>query len=276
MRTFPILVLLPFLVFISCASQPEIVSRDDLKQYYDLFDVKGTFVLHDLKNRKLFVYNQEEANKPFTPASTFKILNSLIGLETGVVSDAAYTIPWDSVQRDIPNWNQDQSLASAFKYSAVWYYQEMARRIGEDQMASWVEKSGYGNADTSSGVDRFWLSGSLRITPIQQVVFLQRLYESELPFSKRSMDIVKETMVEERGEEYTLSSKTGWGNQDGEEIGWYVGYYQRGGNVYIFANLIHTPTAAGQSFLPARREIAYLVMQELGIMERKPSNGNAQ
>lgn len=264
----PLSIFLPSLLmaFFSCASPSEKHIFREFGKYYDLFEVEGTFVLYDLKKEVFTIHNAEAAAKPITPASTFKIVNSLIGLETGVITDASFTIAWDSVIRDLPTWNQDQTLSSAFKYSAVWYYQEMARRIGEDQLRDWLEKLEYGNRDISSGVDRFWLSGSLQISPIQQVDFLKRLYTNSLPVSDRSSEIVKEIMIEKDSLDYVLRSKTGWGNQEGKEVGWYVGYYETENNVFFFANCIFTENKESKTFLSARKEIVYLIMKELELL----------
>ncbi|HSI75698.1 MAG TPA: class D beta-lactamase [Lunatimonas sp.] len=264
----PFFIFLPSLLMVlfSCSPPSEKYIYRDFGKYYDLFEVEGTFVLYDLKKETFIVHNAEFAGKPFTPASTFKIVNSLIGLETGVISDASFIIAWDSVVRDLPIWNQDQSLSSAFKYSAVWYYQEMARRIGEDQLKTWLEKLEYGNGNISSGVDRFWLSGSLQVTPQQQVDFLKRLYANKLPVHDRSSEIVKEIMVEKDSLGYVLRSKTGWGNQDGKEVGWYVGYFETGDNDYFFANCILTEDKENRTFLAARKEIVNLIMEELDLL----------
>ncbi len=104
--------------------------RNDLKKFYDEYNFEGSFVLYDQNNDKYIFYNEPQFKKLFTPASTFKICNSLIGLETGVIKDAGYVLPWDSVKRWIPAWNQDQNLEAAYKNSTVWYYQELARRVG--------------------------------------------------------------------------------------------------------------------------------------------------
>lgn len=253
------------LILSSCSSTEQTTYRD-FGKFYDLYEVEGTLVLYDLKKERFIVHNAEDAAKPFTPASTFKIANSLIGLETGVASDASFTIAWDSVMRDIPTWNQDQDLSSAFRYSAVWYYQELARRIGESQMKSYLQKLAYGNADISSGVDQFWLSGSLQITALQQVDFLTRLYTNQLPVSSRSIEILKEIMVEKETPEYVLRSKTGWGNQAGKEVGWYVGYFETSDNVYLFANCIFTEDKDNEDFLSARKEIVALIMDELKLL----------
>ena len=240
--------------------------RDDFKNHFEQYRVQGSFTLFDLKNNKWILCNQEQWKKPFIPASTFKICNSLIGLETGVIQDENFVMKWDGVDRSRPEWNKDHDLKSAFRNSTVWYYQELARRVGGERMKKWLDLIGYGNADTSGGIDMFWLSGGLRITPEQQVLFLKRLYEDKLPFSKRTMDIVKQIMVAKDTATYTLRAKTGWGDQGGQDIGWYVGYLQTKDNVIFFATCIQRPKSDELSFLNARIEITLNILRELKLL----------
>jgi beta-lactamase class D len=239
--------------------------RDDFKKYYDQFHVEGYFVLYDQQNNKYILYNQEQAKQTFTPASTFKICNSLIGLETGVIKDESFVIPWDSVTRQNPNWNTDHDLKTAFKNSTVWYYQELARRVGGQQMKYWLDKANYGNADTSGGIDRFWLTGGLRISVEQQIDFLKRLHDNKLPFSQRSLAIVKNIMIAKDTLNYVVRAKTGWGAQGNKDIGWYVGYIETKDNVYYFANCIQSSDLTNKDFANSRIDITYLILEELKL-----------
>jgi beta-lactamase class D len=199
------------------------------------FHVKGTFLLYDLNNDTYSVYDKERAEKAFLPASTFKILNSLIALETKAIKDQCETIEWDRRTWRFDEWNQDQTLQTAFRNSVVWAYQELARRIGKKQMQFWVDKADYGNRNISDEIDTFWLEGELRISAQQQVEFLKKLYKNQLPFSKRNMDIVKEIMIVEQAGTYTLRGKTGWASRVSPQIGWFVGWLETSNNVYFFA-----------------------------------------
>jgi len=250
----------------TCKEQQSSETRNDIKKFYDDYNVEGSFVLFNQSEAKFTFYNESQFKQPFTPASTFKICNSLIGLETGVIKDENFIIPWDSVQRRIPAWNQDQDLKSAFKNSTVWYYQELARRVGGERMKHWLDKANYGNADTSGGIDKFWLSGGLRITPEQQIDFLRRLHDNKLPFSQRSMDIVKNVMIAKDTLGYIVRAKTGWGDQDNLNIGWYVGYVETKDNLYYFANCIQTASNDNPDFAKARLKITYQILAELKII----------
>ena len=252
------------------AQKPKIEIRNDFKRYYDAFKIDGSFLLYDPNKNRYVVYNEPQTKEPFIPASIFKICNSLIGLETGVIRDEHFVIPWDSVARPNPTWNQDQDLKTAFQNSTVWYYQALARRVGGQQMKYWLDRARFGNADTSGGIDQFWLTGGLRITPEQEIDFLKRLYNNELPFSQRSMDIVKRIMIAGQTPSYTIRSKTGWGRQDDRDIGWYVGYLETKGHVYYFANCIQTTDVNHPDFSRARTDITNHIIADLELTTNEP------
>ncbi len=210
------------------------LSENEFKEIFDRYGVKGTFLLYHLENDALTVYNEERADKTYLPASTFKILNSLIALETEVIKDQCEVIEWDRKRRRFDQWNQDQTLQTAFRYSVVWAYQELARRIGKKQMKHWVDKTQYGNRDIAGEIDTFWLDGELRISPREQLEFVKKLYKNELPFSQRNMDIVKEIMIVEQTPKYILRGKTGWLGIGLPQIGWFVGYLEKAEDVYFF------------------------------------------
>ncbi|MFZ4464306.1 MAG: class D beta-lactamase [Bacteroidales bacterium] len=254
------------LTFAACQQIAGLEDRKDFKTYYEKYKVDGCFVLYEPQQEQTFLYHPELMNRAFTPASTFKICNSLIGLETKVIPDQNFVIPWDSVQRAVPAWNMDQDMKTAFRNSTVWYYQELARRVGGRRMHAWINHCGYGNADTTGGIDQFWLTGGLRITPLQQISFLQLFHDNQLPFSQRNMDIVKEMMIVRDTSGYVLRAKTGWGFQDGSQIGWYVGYLEKDSKVYYFSNLIMTNDSENPDFAKARIEIVYDVLDKLKIM----------
>ena len=245
----------------------------DLSPFFK--DTVGAFVLYDLKNDRYLRYNEARCRERFSPFSTFKIPNSLIGLETGVIKDAEFIIPWD--RRKYPpqeNWNiepfihwgRDHTLRSAIKYSVVWYYRELATRVGEKAMKEYVSKLRYGNQDISGGVDHFWLGSTLKISADEQVTFLKALYKEELPVSSRSIRIVKDILVLEETLQYKLSGKTGGGSNNGKGFGWFVGYVETKGNVYFFATNIE-----GADYLAIRdKRIALTkrILAELGYLPK--------
>src|SRR5215475_890487 len=217
-------------------------AAQDLRPYFK--ETEGCFVLYDLKGDRYARYNEARCRRRFSPFSTFKIPNSLIGLETGVIKDAEFVIPWDRVKyppqanwntEPFNHWGQDHSLRTAIKYSVVWYYRELALRVGAERMNQWLEKLGYGNRDASGGIDQFWLNSSLRISADEQVEFLKAFYQGRLPVSKRSLDIVKDIITPEQTDSYKLSGKTGGGQAGGRALGWFVCYLETKCDVYFFA-----------------------------------------
>lgn len=198
-------------------------------------------MLLDPQLQRTVRYNPERSRTGFLPASTFKIPNSLITLETGVVPGVEFTLPWDSTRTPRQAWwpaawSGSNNLRSAFQNSVVWYYQELARRIGPERMRAYLAQFQYGNQDISGGIDRFWLTGGLRISPEEQTRFLQRFYTGQLGVSPGSTEIVKDILVLEETPEYRLSGKTGTAElSEGREVAWLVGYVERQGRVYYYA-----------------------------------------
>lgn len=246
------------------SQKPEETENKKLQIYFDKYELSGSFILYDLNNNRYMYVNPDQKDMEFIPASTFKICNSLIGLETGVIEDENFTIPWDSIDRGYESWNQDQTLATALKYSAVWYYQELARRVGEERMQELIDKANYGNKKIGGGIDLFWLRGDLRITPSQQIEFLKDLYFNQLPFSIRNQEIVKKIMIVEETDNYIMHAKTGWALKN--SVGWYVGYIEKEDNVYFFVTCVQGDDFNMEDFGRARIEISRQILSELKII----------
>lgn len=268
-RLTRLLLLTPLLA--ACAS---VGRAQDLKPFFK--GVDGCFVLYDQKAGRYTRHNEARCRERFSPKSTFKIPNSLVGLEAGVIRDAGFVIPWDKAQyppdgwdtEPFVHWKRDHDLRSAFKYSVVWYYRELAKRVGPERMHRLVASLDYGNGDTSGDVTRFWLNETLKISADEQVEFLKKFYAYRLPVSRRSTDIVKEIMVQERAADYTLSAKTGGGPRaEGVVIGWYVGYVETRGNVYFFAMNMDGPSYL--SIRDRRLQLTRQVLARLGVLPKQ-------
>ncbi|PZO43500.1 MAG: class D beta-lactamase [Pseudanabaena frigida] len=229
---------------------------------------EGCFVLYDLKRDRYIRYNSSRCQKRFIPASTFKIFNSLVSLETKAIADENTVIPWNGVSnQSFPVWNQDQTMRTAFTRSVVWFYQELARRAGKENMTKYIQAAGYGNQDIADKIDSFWLRGKLRISPEEQIKFLVRLYKEELPFSPAVMKTVKDIMIIERQDTYTLRGKTGWGRDvDGvKNIGWYVGYIERDNDVYFYALNFENQDPKFE-MIPIRKKILFDIFKDLQLL----------
>jgi len=248
------------LIFVGLTSCNQNKSTDDWERFFHDNNVNGTFVLKDLNSNKKLIYNQERSNKEFVPASTFKILNSMIALQVSSIASVDDTIKWDGVDRGFKLWNKDQTMKSAFPISCVWFYQELARRIGQEKMLEWITKADYGNKKIKNKIDRFWLDGKLAISASEQIDFLEKLINDKLPFDKNIQKTVKNIMITDSTEKYVIHSKTGWSNN----IGWNVGYIETKNNVWIFAMNIDMNDIKMSN---VRKKITYDILKEQKIIE---------
>lgn len=262
-QRFTILLTITFLL---TASKPTTEIRAELKKFFDELKVSGSFVAFDLKKNKYIYFNPKRCKVRYTPASTFKIFNSLAAIESGAVNDEHFTLKWDGKDKHNFLWNRDTDMKEAFKNSTVWYYQEMARRVGAEKMKSYIQKVKYGNMDISGRIDEFWLTGGLKVSQVEQLNFLIKLYKNELPFSNTSMDVVKRIMVMEETAEYTLRGKTGWGVIGEMNIGWFVGYIEKGEDVYFFATNFETPYEDIYTLTEGRIVITKSILEELKML----------
>lgn len=226
----------------------------------------GVFV-YDAKRRTFFTSSPAIIDRRYIPASTFKVFSSLVALELGVVSSKDAVIKWDGVHRSREKINRDLDLSNAFRLSAVPHYQHLVRTVGPSRMQDFVTKVAYGNEDLSGGIDQFWLTGSLRISPREQVNFLRRLYHDDLPFAKSTMASVKSMMVHEEGPGYTLRAKTGWAVLTPKtHTGWWVGWLEYNSNVFFFATVLQTK-APGKTFGDTRLSITREVLSTVSGLD---------
>ena len=230
--------------------------------------VTGTAIVFDEAANRYLVFDRKRAETPFIPASTFKVFNAMVALETGAVKDEYDVVRWDGVERQFKDWNRDQSLASAMKFSAVWFYQEMARRAGAERMQAWIDKVGYGNRDIGGGIDHFWLNGKLRISAVEEIEFLRRLAAGKLPFSARSQETVRRITIQESAPDFVLHGKTGLAPRDDiaskKDLGWYVGWVERGGRRWFFA--LNADLPHGFDDGPKRIAIVRALLAKVGAL----------
>ena len=248
---------------------------NSLKKYFDENKVDGCFTLLNNADGKVTVYNMQLDTQRFSPASTFKIVNSLIGLQTGKIVNDTMQIKWDGQVRiftagdTATNWNKDMGMTEAFKVSSVPYYQEVARRIGKDTMQAWIDSIGYGNKNTGGPVDSFWLNNKLKISPDEQLGLMKRLYFDQLPFRKSVHEMVKAVMLQEDNTIYKLSYKTGWGfDEQKNNIGWQVGWIEENNHVYFFVTFVKAGKAA-IDMKTIRKNITTGILKQLGFFEGK-------
>jgi beta-lactamase class D len=238
--------------------------RNELQRRFFDVGTEGTFVGYKVDDYLIIASDKVRSGEDKLPASTFKVPNSLIALETGVVEDPDKDVfKWDGVTRSIAAWNQDHTMRSAIAASAVPVYQEIARRIGPERMQKYVDLLDYGNRNIGGGIDQFWLTGDMRIDPVQQVDFLDRLRRGTLPISKRSQDLVRDILPTTKVGEATIRYKTGLlgAERDDPSLGWLVGWAEKGNQQTVFAMNMDCKTP---EHIAARMTVTQQCLMDIG------------
>lgn len=219
------------ILLISLILNLAIAQDNDLTSIFDKSKLNGTIVISTLNDDVKYIYNEQRAIKRYIPASTFKIINTLIALEEKVIKNENEIIKWDGKVRSYSSWNKDQTLQSAISVSCIWCYQKFAQEIGNDKYLAYLKNINYGNHKTGSKVTTFWLDGDIKISATEQIEFLKKLYKNELPFKQQYINITKKILTVEKTENYIIKAKTGFSGK----IGWYVGYVETKNGVWFFA-----------------------------------------
>lgn len=240
-----------------------VAEDDDLARLFAAPSLDGTMVIASVHGGQTWVHHAARAAQRFSPASSFKVFNTLIALEAKAVSSKDSVFRWDGTHYDFPDWNHDQTLETAFKVSCVWCYQAMARRVGAATYRQYLRRANYGVLPDAFDVSTFWLDGSLQVSAIEQVALLKQIYRRELPFSARTYEILKDLMLAEQTDAYRLYAKTGWAARMSPPIGWYIGAVETADEVWVFATNI---TLRSEAELPWRQKLTRAALQAKGII----------
>lgn len=226
----------------------------------------STIMIMRLSDGLRWISNPPRAHQRFSPASTSKIPHTLIALEKGL-ADSETIFSWDGVPRSNPRWNQNQTLKSAFKHSAIWVYRQITQSAGSDALSTELARLAYGNADVGKAeqVTSYWLDGTLRISVVEQVDFLSRLALGQLDLSSSTYAAAHDIMEFDRGDHWVLYAKSGWRvREKAADIGWFVGWLECPHDAYVFALNMDM---SDSRFLTARTTLAYAVMNEIGAFD---------
>jgi len=240
-----------------------LTERADLAAIFVENSVAGTFVLYDVGADHLTVVNGERAETRFVPASTFKIANTIVALETGVVKDENEIIPYGGRPQPFKQWEKDMSMREAIALSAVPIYQELARRVGLERYREWLARLDFGNRQTGTIVDTFWLDGPLEISAVEEARFAARLAQQKLNASIRSQSIARDIIRLESRDGIVLYGKTGWRFSGTPNLGWWTGWVESNGNIAAFSLNIDMPAA---SDAPKRVAVGKAMLARLGIL----------
>jgi beta-lactamase class D len=265
------LLLLLIICTLSCNTN-NVTQDESLKQFFDANQVTGTFGIYDNAQGQFTIYNLSRyKDSAYLPASTFKIVNSLIGLETGKIVDEKMMIKPVTLQPSRPECDREMTMKEAFTLSCLPYYQEVAKMIGKDSMQLFLDTLGYGsryNRAVINKIDSFWIDNSIKITADEQLGLVKKLYFDQLPFQKRTQRVVKDVMLVEKNANYSLSYKTGWGyKEDGKSIGWIVGWIEENKHPYPF--VLNIEGAHDMDMMTIRLNILKSIFKHLGFMQGK-------
>jgi beta-lactamase class D len=199
-------------------------------EYFGEFRACALVVRRDRYDESHIEFNPEQCDLPLSPCSTFKIPNALIGLQTGAVTGPGHHKTWDGTLHSRKINNRDHTLATAIEHSVVWYFQSLARDVGEHAMVDWLQRLDYGNRDISGGIDRFWLGSSLEISARRQLDLVRSLWRSSLPFDQEHQRQVREMLAQDSDLPGLLHGKTGscLGNPAVKQPdhGWFMGWVE--------------------------------------------------
>lgn len=234
-----------------------------IKDIFEEAHTTGVLVIQQGQTQQSYGNDLTRASTEYVPASTFKMLNALIGLEHNKVTTTEI-FKWDGKKRLFPEWEKDMTLGDAMKASAIPVYQDLARRIGLELMSAEVKRVDYGNTNIGTQVDNFWLVGPLKITPQQEAQFAYRLANKTLPFSQNVQEQVQSMLFIEEKNGNKIYAKSGWGWDTDPQVGWLTGWVvQPKGNIVAFSLNLEMKKGIPSS---VRKEITYKSLEQLGIL----------
>jgi beta-lactamase class D len=260
--TKPLILLAALLCVLNLAHASDWRDSPAVGKLFQDAGVAGTFIVYDVSANSFTSHNLKRAHTRYTPASTFKIANSLIGLAVGAVDGVDTVLPYGGKPQRIKDWEHDMSLRDAIKISNVPVYQELARRIGLARMREQLARIGYGNNDIGTVVDTFWLSGPLKISALEQALFMARLAQDKLALPKDVMEKVRDITLLEKTVTYELHAKTGRTGAP-NDLGWWVGWVRKGERIYAFALNIDIASEADSA---KRIPLARASLKALGVL----------
>ena len=223
----------------------------------------GSFVLYDAAEDSWQIYNKEYATARISPASTFKIYSALFSLESGIISPEQSLIPWNGQNYMYDLWNADQTLESAMQNSVTWYFQALDQQSSLPSIKEYVKEIGYGNQLVEGDISSYWINSALKISPVEQVEMLTKLYYNQFGFTPENIKAVKDSIRLYSMDEGILSGKTGTEEIDGlNTSGWFIGYVERDSHTYFFATNIQSDKLASG---PLATELTFSILSDLNL-----------
>ena len=236
----------------------------DLSAYFNGYE--GSFVLYDMNNDAWNIYDMEHATLRTAPNSTYKIYDALFGLEEGVLAPNDSFMAWNGADYPFEVWNADQDLYSAMQSSVNWYFEEIDKQLGSSTIQNYIRKIGYGNENVSPDLSSYWMQGTLKISPVEQVELLTVLHNNSFDFAPENVNAAKNAICLFSSEGKNFYGKTGTGRVDGQDVnGWFVGLLETAGNTYFFATNIQAAENATGS---KASEISLSILSDMDIWKQ--------
>ena len=219
------------------------ISYVDFSEYFKHYD--GCFVLYNLEHDSWQISNKEFSTLRVSPDSTYKIYSALFGLDAKIITPEHSMLTWDNTIYPFATWNTDQDLNSAMKNSVNWYFQSIDKQVGANTIKRQLHQIRYGNEQLSNDLASYWLESSLKISPVEQVELLQKLYNHQLSFSPEHIQAVKDALYLSSSSNGKLYGKTGTGCVNNADVnGWFIGYVECTNHTYFFATNIQAKSDA--------------------------------
>jgi beta-lactamase class D len=267
MKRFSLLIAM-LLVGVACSASDPLPyeHRSDWEQHFAAQDTDGTFVLIEVGSEEPpLVYNIERARLRIPPADTYKILASLIFVETEIVSSLDEEITWNGEGRHVPLMARTQTLEQGFNKPVDWVYEQLGDDVGQDRMDVWIARAGYGNEDTRSLGGRMWRDGTLTVTPFDQAEFMAELFGEQHPFDRYAAFNVMDLMETEIGTGWAMTHHAATAYADNVPYGWLVGSVETDEGVWAFA--MNTDLVEGEYLVTTRRlEITRAILEAMEIL----------
>ena len=194
-------------------------------------DIDGCAVIYSPGQKEYSFFNEDMCRQEVSPYSTFKIVSALLGLQNGVIADESSTMGYDGTDYGNSEWNGDLTLEEAFQKSCIWYFREVIDSIGDDKIQQELNELQYGNSDISEWngsninpmekLNGFWLDSSLKISPLEQVKVLEKIFEGQSNYDSGNIEILKRIMLVDENDTQKIYGKTG---TSGNGKAWFVGF----------------------------------------------------
>ncbi len=250
------------------------VSEVDWSEYFE--GLNGAAVVFDPAAGEYAVYNRELADTRRSPCSTFKIVSSLVGLESGVIPAGDSVRTWSGEHFWNEDWNRNIGFEDAFRTSCIWYFRDVIDELGPETVQKELDRLEYGNCDISDweglintnngkmALRGFWVESSLKISAMEQVNVMDRIFGESSRYQAQTLEQLKAVMKLTGWEElpFTIYGKTGMGKTDGITVdSWYTGFAEAQGRVMYFC--VYLGRTDGMEVSSDRaREIAVRVLSD--------------